>query len=106
MTMKTTLARKEWSKKFNILHPDLRAYKVHKCRCKNGKHMERGEFLVAYKILKSGIKCQICKLRLAAVIDHNHLTGKFRGLICRYCNTGMGFWDNFKQEVEKYACSV
>jgi len=26
--------------------------------------------------------------------DHNHKTGKVRGLICQRCNIGMGFLDN------------
>lgn len=28
------------------------------------------------------------------VVDHDHKTGKFRGLLCRNCNMGMGFIDN------------
>jgi hypothetical protein len=43
-------------------------------------------------------KCAICgteapkydKGRL--VIDHNHATGKFRGLLCANCNSGLGFF--------------
>lgn len=41
---------------------------------------------------EQGGKCAICKQechrRLA--VDHNHETGKIRGLLCMNCNTGIG----------------
>jgi hypothetical protein len=30
-------------------------------------------------------------------VDHNHITGKVRGVLCRACNTGIG---NFKENPE------
>jgi hypothetical protein len=48
--------------------------------------------------LQSGV-CKICGQaetngkRIA--IDHNHITGKVRGLLCNHCNIGLGkFFDN------------
>ncbi len=39
--------------------------------------------------------CAICKVRLATNIDHDHLTGQFRGILCGTCNRGLGiFYDN------------
>lgn len=43
-------------------------------------------------------RCAICKSDLPDVtgrqeffsIDHNHTTGKFRGLLCVLCNSGVG----------------
>jgi hypothetical protein len=43
-------------------------------------------------------KCAICeqpmqprgRMKLAATVDHNHETGKVRGLLCRGCNHGIG----------------
>ena len=45
------------------------------------------------KLLKSqNNKCWICKEKFEEVphIDHNHNTGKVRGLLCRNCNLGLG----------------
>lgn len=48
-------------------------------------------------------KCAICESVMTnsgigsrrSQIDHDHVTGKFRGILCRHCNTGLGlFGDN------------
>lgn len=41
-------------------------------------------------------KCAICKthqteLKSSLCVDHCHETGKIRGLLCRQCNTALGF---------------
>lgn len=53
-------------------------------------------------------KCAICKEGLTAKyptyhIDHDHRTGEVRGLLCRNCNVGLGF---FQDSVERLIAGV
>ncbi|MEU4607551.1 endonuclease domain-containing protein [Kribbella sp. NPDC023972] len=34
--------------------------------------------------------CHACDLRPGQIIDHDHLSGLVRGLVCRHCNTALG----------------
>jgi hypothetical protein len=52
--------------------------------------------------LKQSNSCAICKtpennLDRSLAVDHNHLTGKVRGLLCNSCNLGLG---KFKDNIE------
>lgn len=44
---------------------------------------------------KQGNRCSICPRTQCTTgrsfaVDHNHLTGKIRGLLCAHCNTALG----------------
>lgn len=58
------------------------------------------------KILEvQGNKCAICKNELGIDrnhihVDHCHKTGKIRGILCRYCNSTLGYSKEDKNRLE------
>jgi len=60
------------------------------------KHLNRsyGMTQVDYtliELIQEG-KCAICKEETTLVVDHDHTTGKVRGLLCSACNKGLGLF--------------
>lgn len=56
---------------------------------------ERGITLEEYKLLlrRQNGACAICgeqPLKRSLAVDHNHITGKIRGLLCFRCNSSLG----------------
>ena len=63
-----------------------------------GMTIEEYEILL---ISQSG-KCAICgvsqeKLKQTLSVDHDHTNGKVRGLLCHWCNTGIGYFSDSVQ---------
>ena len=78
----------------------------------------------ALRDLKATTKeCVICGSKEQLVVDHDHVTGKVRGMLCNHCNRGLGHfrddpvllefaaqylyasadhpnWDRYKERVE------
>jgi len=49
------------------------------------------------KMLKNqDYRCGICKKKKKLEVDHNHKTGKVRGLLCRRCNMGLCYVEDIK----------
>jgi hypothetical protein len=45
---------------------------------------------------KQSGRCMICRRKVRLVVDHNHSTGKVRGLLCDRCNLLVGFVEEKK----------
>jgi hypothetical protein len=56
-------------------------------------------------ILSQNNECAICKKpsHKTLYIDHDHKTGKVRGLLCHECNTGIGF---FNEDIDSLTNAV
>jgi uncharacterized protein YtpQ (UPF0354 family) len=65
-------------------------YKQQKGRCK----------LCGRKIRKQSINSLRSK---TAMVDHNHVTGKIRGLLCCRCNLAIGLFDDNSSLLKKAA---
>jgi len=63
---------------------------------RDGERARRyGLSLADYRALQArqGNACAICrKVTRALCIDHCHVTGRVRGLLCRSCNSALGFY--------------
>lgn len=57
-------------------------------------------------IVGAGTLCPICRKSFGEIppcIDHDHSTGKIRGVICRRCNLGIGL---FKESIDAFLNAV
>lgn len=87
------IRNKEYSKKYWAEHlPKLR-----ECQRKDALRKQYNISVDEWQILfeKQQGRCAVCgihqsELRKRLGVDHNHLTGEIRGLLCDDCNMGLG----------------
>lgn len=49
-------------------------------------------------LVKQGGHCALC-VGPAVCVDHSHITGKVRGLLCFPCNLGLGYFERMVERV-------
>jgi hypothetical protein len=102
-----TKEAKAWKEK----HPKQYAKSLWRCRLRNEYGITEEDYDIIYKE-QSGV-CAICgrpetrfskgKITLLCV-DHDHETGRVRGLLCHRCNTVIGMFDSVEllDKAKKY----
>jgi len=83
-----------------------RAWEAH-IRARYGMSKERYERL----LWEQGYACAICgrpeaDLTVRMAIDHDHDTGKVRGILCHMCNTAIGKFKDSPELLEKAAAYI
>lgn len=92
--------------KFDIPHGTVNGYTNYMCRCADcsavqSTHKRKRDLLRRYGITpeeyqrlvdSQGGVCAIClgSLEPQGCVDHDHATGRVRGVLCRECNFGLG----------------
>jgi hypothetical protein len=106
----------EWKRS----HPDKRGAAIRKYRTSNlakvaaaslRHHLGKsyGLTVESYEaaVARAGGACEICGetcptgTRLS--VDHDHMTGSLRGLLCRWCNAGLG---HFRDDPTRLAAAI
>ncbi len=87
----------EKNMKYRIKHPEtLRSYKL---KTKYGISISEYEEL--YKSQNG--KCFLCESKDNLCVDHNHISGKVRNILCKKCNTALGMVNDNSSLLRKMA---
>jgi hypothetical protein len=56
------------------------------------------------KVILQMNKCAIChkETKRSLDVDHDHITGKIRGLLCRNCNGHLGWYEKLMKRINLY----
>lgn len=54
-------------------------------------------------LLQQDGRCRICARYRKLMVDHSHVTGKVRGLLCSHCNAALGF---LEENVDAFAQAI
>lgn len=82
------------SKKYSLAHPERRKLQRRKCDLKHkfGLTLEQyNEMFLAQNGLCLGCYRHVSVFKKGLAVDHDHKTGKVRGLLCAPCNRSIGY---------------
>src|ERR1700747_2890662 len=72
-----------------------RTMKNGRCAECNKQWVDRSIKSSKLRALQIGSACSICQQPMASpCLDHNHVSGQFRGWLCHKCNRGLGHFND------------
>jgi hypothetical protein len=108
--------RLEYDRKRHALNPAYREGRSEKYRMKNRDNLEAKRLKRQYNLTPSelgrmvarqGGKCAVCGADFLDTkrrhVDHDHTTGKVRGLLCQRCNMALGLLDDSPERLRAAA---
>ena len=106
---KDKLALKAKARNSEIRERRNRYYKDNKKAFSNSRYLSKYKITLEDFELLSKTQldsCKICgthknNLKRGLFVDHCHITGKIRGLLCHYCNSGLGLFKDSECLLEK-----
>lgn len=89
---------------YGLTYFDSKSNCCKKCKVEYTKAHKYGITPEEYKErMATSVVCQICDRSDDLVYDHDHESGKFRGVLCRNCNIGLG---QFKDDIKTMAKAI
>lgn len=76
------------------------------CREQKGLALGYGLSCQEYRTLfkRAAGRCEICRREvIRPCVDHDHKTGKVRGMICKKCNSALGMFQDDPEVIERAA---
>lgn len=114
--MKKMFANKtEWRRDYYLRNKDKVQADVNKWRTANPEKFKEANWKAQLKRhyamtpedfsarVKAQVgRCAICETELVdPVVDHDHLTGEVRGLLCKKCNNGLGLLGDTSEMLQR-----
>lgn len=74
-----------------------REYNAKRKQLRRDRYLEREYGILDIEMISKSQddKCLICNEIKILIPDHNHTTGRFRALLCDFCNTKVGLHENY-----------
>lgn len=80
----------EWNKQWAETHKDQHKKSSRKCNLKRDYDLTVAQY--DFMLKSQDGKCAICGAAVKLCVDHDHNDKFVRGILCRRCNSGLGFF--------------
>ena len=75
----------------NITNEELNNYRLNQITCE-----------ICGKTIEESVKWDSKLAPKNLCVDHDHTTKMFRGLLCQVCNRQLGWYENYKEQINSY----